>query len=528
MEESLFYSNSYAGLESLENASSSSNYFRAEIKIKNPWDQAHELRKDKPGNIYIEPNEIISNENITLPKKEDKLELLEAVAENEYDPEWPFPEVDGKPDKRFWYLGDDFSQLKSARDSVSLDSPIIKIAHFDTGYDLHHKSVIENNIDVENQKNFVEGNSSSEDVGSEGLINNPGHGTGTLSILAGNKMNIAEYHHDDFIGIHHNIKVLPLRISRSVMLWKNKAFVDALEYVISLYDTPNRCDIVTMSMGGMPSKAWADVVNRAYEKGILVVTAAGNNIGRATPSTLIYPARFERVTAACGVTYDYSPYYKPFGITSIKTMEGNFGPRKCMGKAIAAFTPNVAWAVINTNDIVSINGAGTSSATPQVASAAALYYQKYYDELNAMPGWKRIETIRQAMFDSAAKKIKAGFENDVELYFGNGVLQAKKMLAIKPSQVNVEKCDPVKVSWPFLKLITGTGLLESTEAVEMYEVEILQLISKSASLQKLLEYEEKSFDDLTDKEQRQFYGIILEIPETSDALKKIILENNLY
>ncbi|WP_289665646.1 S8 family peptidase [Flavobacterium panacagri] len=526
MEKSLFYSSDHGNLELLETAQPETNYFPAAKRGKNPWDKAHELQQKKSGNIYIEPNEILSGKKIISQKNEEVLESLESVAQNDYDPEWPYPQINGKADKKFWYLGDEFSQLKSARDSVSDTTPVIRIAHFDTGYDPEHKSLLKNSIDTKNQKNFVEENNSSIDIGSEGLINNPGHGTGTLSILAGNTMKIDEYQHNDFIGIHKNIKILPLRISRSVMLWKNKAFVDALEHVISLYDTPDRCDIVTMSMGGMPSKAWADVINRAYEKGIFIVTAAGNNIGRATPSTLVYPARFERVTAACGVTYDYSPYYKPFGIRNIKTMEGNYGPKKCMTKAIAAFTPNVAWAIINSGNLVSINGAGTSSATPQIASAAALYYQKYHTELNAMPGWKKIETIRQAMFDSAAKKIKDGFDNDITLYFGNGILQANDMLEIKPSQVTVKKADPAKVSWPFLKLVTGTELLESS--IEMYEVEILQLISKSASLQKLLEYEEKNFDELTDKEQRQFYAIILEIPETSEALKQLILDNKLY
>ena len=40
-------------------------------------------------------------------------------------------------------------------------------------------------------------------------------------------------------------------------------------------------DVVSMSMGGLPSGAWADAVNAAYEAGIVVVCAAGNNFGGA-------------------------------------------------------------------------------------------------------------------------------------------------------------------------------------------------------------------------------------------------------
>ena len=39
-----------------------------------------------------------------------------------------------------------------------------------------------------------------------------------------------------------------------------------------------------MSMGGLASRAWADTVNRAYESGLVIVTAAGNNYP-ATPGS---------------------------------------------------------------------------------------------------------------------------------------------------------------------------------------------------------------------------------------------------
>lgn len=238
MEKSLFYSSDHSNLELLETAQGETNYFPAAIRYKNPWDKAHELQQKKSVNIYIEPNDILSGKKIISQKNEDILETSESVAQNDYYPEWPYPLINRMANKKFWYLGDAFSQLKSARDSVSETSPVIRIAHFDTGYDPEHRSLLKNSIVTTNQKNFAEKNSSSINNGSEGLINNSGHGTGTLSILAGNTMKIDEYQHNDFIGINKNIKILPLWVC-SVMLWKNKAFVDA----------PDRYDIVSMSMG---------------------------------------------------------------------------------------------------------------------------------------------------------------------------------------------------------------------------------------------------------------------------------------
>ncbi|AMR30518.1 hypothetical protein A0256_03315 [Mucilaginibacter sp. PAMC 26640] len=432
----------------------------------NPWDQAHQLRVDDPTIRYAEPNLADNNPLLRQVQQLPNEPGLESdLPADEYDQVWPFPSKPGRPsqpDKMIWHLQDAFAQLRSAWVKEDTSNQLIRVAHFDTGYDPKHISFPKDNIEFDLQWNFIEDQQSAEDLGSEGWLNQTGHGTGTLSILAGKEVDLPNYgEFKGFLGIHHNIKIVPFRISRSVILWKNDAFAEALNKVIDYYDDESkRCHVVTMSMGGLPSKAWADAVNRAYEKGIFIVTAAGNNINRMTPSTLVYPARFPRVTAACGVTYDYSPYYKPFGVSTLKVMEGNFGPRAAMGKAMAAFTPNVPWAEWHQEATVRINGAGTSSATPQIAAAAALYYQRYYTELMAMPkGWQRVETIRGAMYGSAAKKIKAGYQNDVELYFGNGILQASAMLEVKPADVNIQETPPVEVSWAFLKLITGTGLL---------------------------------------------------------------------
>lgn len=503
-----------------------------------PWDQAHDISTSSKDQAYVEPGVEQNNPQVEMISGVTPKSFTESNLDDDvYDPNWPYPKTDTAPpaqDKKIWHLDDRFAQLRSAWTNVDASTNIIKIAHFDTGYDSSHKTFPAQNMDLDNEYNFVENIKSAEDTGSEGWLKNPGHGTGTLSILAGNMMKIPQYNgFNDFLGIHHHIKIVPFRVSRSVILWKNKAFVDAMEAVIAAYDdVKTRIHIVTMSMGGLPSKAWADVVNRAYEKGIFIVTAAGNNINRMSPSSLVYPSRFQRVTAACGVTYDGSPYYKMFGIGNLTTMEGNFGPRKVMGKAIAAYTPNVSWAVYHKQDIVSLNGAGTSSATPQIAAAAALYYQKYFSELEAMEfGWQRVETIRQAMYDSALKKIKIGYQNDVELYFGNGALQANEMLKIKPSAVNIQMQEPDVVRWPFLKLITGAGFLEDNgmddAALEMFEVEVLQIIAQSSALQRLLENEEKEYNDLSVKEQQLFWGIIVELPYTSQALKKMIVNNGL-
>jgi subtilisin family serine protease len=285
-------------------------------------------------------------------------------------------------------------------------------------------------------------------------------------------------------------------------------------------------------MGGAASKHWAKKVNEAYEKGIFIVSAAGNNFGRTTPRTMVYPARFKRVVAACGVTYDYSPYYKPFDLTGLNIMQGNFGPRKVMHTAIAAFTPNVPWAKIGCHDVISLSGAGTSSATPQVASAAALYYQKYYAQLEALPQpWMKVEAIRQAMFTTALKKI-TGQDDDIEIYFGNGVLQANKMLSVAPDANNLKQTEKDDVRFPLLFQILSElspfeafeVATEDTGTLEMYETELAQLIQESNTLQRLLENEEKDLSELSPELQRKFFDVVIGMPQASTSLKKFIMK----
>ena len=83
-----------------------------------------------------------------------------------------------------------------------------------------------------------------------------------------------------------------MRIATSVILLRTSAFVEGLDYLIAPNGDPALCpDVVSMSMGGLASKAWAEVVNRAYDAGICLVTAAGNNLP-GTPQSTVYPAGF--------------------------------------------------------------------------------------------------------------------------------------------------------------------------------------------------------------------------------------------
>lgn len=501
------------------------------LSVQNPWDTAHSMVEDQAEVRFAEPL-MDYTEDIGLPEshvphiiasEKGGLEVPEPI----FDLDWAGPEP-----PTIWHLGADFSQLEAACASVEDVNPdvVIRIAHFDTGYDPNHSTVPRIRTDL--QRNFVENerpNDATDPNSSKGIMANPGHGTGTSGILAGGVGEIPTGNKVK-IGAAPFVEVVPCRISNAVVLIKTDAFVEAMEYIISLVDNPDtRVHIVTMSMGGVASKAWAEVVNRAYEKGIFVVSAAGNNFGRATPRTLVYPARFNRVIAACGVTFDQRPYSKVWG-TELMEMQGNFGPRDLMRTALSAFTPNMPWAQFGTTDKVSLQGAGTSSATPQIAAAAAIYWKKYYKELQDLKGWRQTETIRQALFESAdlthILSIEGGTlgEDKKQLFFGRGCLRALDMLSHSPASLEavIEEEKKDKAFLPFWRVLLGTKSIFEDPGEEMYEIEILQLIQISPRLQEILDYEEKTIEDLNEEELREFIETILRMDEASEHLRMFL------
>jgi hypothetical protein len=268
-------------------------------------------------------------------------------------------------------------------------------------------------------------------------------------------------------------------------------------------------DVVSMSMGGVASRAWAEVVNRAYDKGIVMVTAAGNNFP-LTPESIVYPARFRRVIAACGVMADGRPYIRDN--VGFRDMAGNYGPDSKMDTALAAYTPNMPWAEINCRAIVDMDGSGTSSATPQIAAAAALWLQKQKPAMNGWQGWEQVEAARNALFQSADKG-----SPESRKYFGQGILRAARALGEAPVR-GLRKQDADTARASFWKIITGRGIAVEEVNSEMLPVEAMQLFHLDRDVAKSIDDPETLKGDPPDA----YYDAVLGSPFASKTLKKAL------
>jgi hypothetical protein len=481
-----------------------------------PWDVAHNFAA-QPASVssppvqFVEPDfeqQFVYEPPIESARMFD-FSTARACEIGEPNPNWATrPEF-------AWHLGDDFSQLASARSVVGLPTGNrVRVAILDTGFDPHH-STLPLNLLLELQRDFRDDDFDAADPGNSGLGDQPGHGTATLALLAGRKIKPPGVTpvFDDFIGGAPHAEIVPVRIANSVIHFWSSAMAEGIEYAVA-----TGCRVVSISMGGIPTRRWAHAVNLAYEAGVTIIAAAGNNIRDGFPSReIVFPARFKRVIAVCGATADKTPYFK----RGLNEMQGNFGPANKMNTAIAAYTPNTPWAEMGCGEIVSLRGAGTSSATPQVAAAAALWLQHQPAPAIFEP-WQRVEAVRHALFSSADK---AAVDNSK--FFGQGLLRARSALEI-PFSVAHEKTSKDRVWFPLLNLLTGFDRRSMVER-RMLEVEAAQLAVTSRAIAEIFADHDISVSPelITVKDRRKIVTALRKHRSASQKFRDFIAEGKL-
>jgi len=498
----------------------------------NRWDAAHEYRsKMNLEDIYVEPE--IDQELFEIEKKDS---LLLKTTQPQYLNNWPKPPIIN--DHFVWHLLDDYSELRKASEKVwnkIKKEKCIKIAHIDTGYQPEHPALPKF---LDSGISFVKGEEGKAaiDTTRNTLGEQDGHGTATMSILAGKKVYFDKQgvsYEGNFGGIPF-AEIIPIRISDTVALIRSQNFVKALNYAIK-----EGCEVVSMSMAGAPTKEWAKAVNIAYEKGITIVTAAGNswNKGakRLLPKRVLYPARWERVIAVTGVTSNHYPYIfkAQVGVKSEggENMQGNYGPKEVMNNAIAAYTPNTPWATMNEAKegiLFRFDGGGTSSATPQVAAAAALWLSYHRDKINKHiktddDRWKKVEAVKDALYRSADTETY----KDWGKYYGKGILKADKALDIFPDFETLECAKKARATLNgiadllgiMLRLKEDTMSKQEEVAREMFSTEILQELHNNPELHQYLDADE---DFWTDNQKQDIICCLLDSPNTSKTLKNFL------
>jgi subtilisin family serine protease len=219
----------------------------------------------------------------------------------------------------------------------------VKIAIIDTGIDLTHPD-----LGVSGNVTFVSGTSSGND--------DNGHGSHVAGTIGARDNDIG------VLGVAPEAQLYAVKVLNSSGSGYWSGVISGIQWAID-----NDMDIINMSLGSTSgSTALQQACDQAYNAGVLVVAAAGNN-GRAgsTADTVIYPAKYDSVVAVGAI--DSTNKRASFSSTGSKV-------------ELAAPGVNI-YSTYSQGRYNTLNG--TSMATPHVAGVAALIFASGITDSNS-------------------------------------------------------------------------------------------------------------------------------------------------
>ena len=230
----------------------------------------------------------------------------------------------------------------------------------------------------------------------DGPLQNPGHGTGTASVVVSSESSVVA-------GSAPRAVHMPIRAIRSVLRISQVSVAEAIEWAVD-----HGAHVITMSLGGIPSFSLHRAVRRAVAADVIVLAAAGNCV-----RTVVWPARYDDCIAVAGTGSTDQPW------------RGT-----CRGAAVSISAPgeNVLRARAVRGEEPSVGqGQGTSFAVALTAGVAALWLAHHGRANLIAAAHARGETL-QVMFRrllKATARRPAGW-NSFDM--GAGIVDARALL----------------------------------------------------------------------------------------------------
>ncbi len=205
----------------------------------------------------------------------------------------------------------------------------IKVAVIDTGIDLDHPDLKEN---IKGGYNALNPRKSCND--------DNGHGTHVAGIIAARQNGIG------VVGVAPEADLYAVKVLNSRGIGFVSDIIEGLDWCIQ-----NGIQVANMSLGGGGTTSYHEAIQKAYQAGIVLVAAAGND---GVDNSVNYPAAYPEVIAVSA--------------TDSNDVLSSFSSR---GPEVELAAPGVeidsTW-----NDGYYRTASGTSMATPHVSGAAAL------------------------------------------------------------------------------------------------------------------------------------------------------------
>lgn len=229
---------------------------------------------------------------------------------------------------------------------------------------------------------------------------NPGHGTGTASVVASRIAGI-------MAGSAPLATLVPLRAVESVVVFDHGRVAAAVEHA-----RRNGAEVITMSLGGPWSSALRAAIDAAIRDGVIVLAAAGNCVG-----FVVWPARYEEVIAVAGSNRADRPWKGSCRGEAVDiSAPGEFVPRANRSPANGGSPESVA------------GGQGTSFAVALTAGVAALWLAHHGPDAirRSLGPSETVQSRFVGLLRASARRVPGLDPDD----FGAGVVDAAGLLGL--------------------------------------------------------------------------------------------------
>jgi subtilisin family serine protease len=268
----------------------------------------------------------------------------------------------------------------------------VKIAILDTGIDTNHPDL------------HVSGGACMLSYCPNAYNDDNGHGTHVAGIIA------AKNNHIGVLGVAPEASIYAVKVLDRFGEGTISTVLAGIEWAIQ-----NHMDIINLSFAASEgSPVLKEAIDKAYQKGILVVAAAGNNGNeKGTGDTVEYPAKYDSAIAVAAINNQ-----------NVRVAYSATGPAvevAAPGENIYSTVPVACDLDGNPDGYTWM--AGTSMAAPFVSGILALYKQQYPNKTNV--------ELRQMLRANAMDLGTPGKDD----WYGYGLVQAEQN---KPPQLKVK------------------------------------------------------------------------------------------
>jgi hypothetical protein len=342
----------------------------------------------------------------------------------------PRPEADA----RDWAIKQMNLTVEDIEDAFDGDG--ITIGHPDTGY---RPNELQPNWDLHRDYDFVDNDADALDslvkqanVFEPDFVPARGHGSSTSSILGGQWGNPTQMY-----SMARKATIIPYRVMHGPVHMFDSDVAEAVHRAVD-----DGCDVISMSLGGFGFSGLRDAIKHAVNEGVIVVAAAGNQVG-----VIVSPADYPETIA----------------VASSKANGFPFAEGSSQGPEITITAPGTdVWRVgIDEKGNAEVSqSTGTSYATAHVAGVAALWRSKHKTVLDTLPDKHTIPSTFAYLLKTTATEWEIPEHADG---FGPGIINAGALLAASfvgdnaPTEAQLEEAMPTNEPEPAIVKITAIG-----------------------------------------------------------------------